>query len=231
MRALYQMGIINGIIVPRELYLGHSSLIKQMAINGIDVQDIYLTKRIIDKEIRMDDWFTFLQPYLSTKYLPYLEYHIADHCNLNCKACEHYSGLVSEPHYPDLEKFSSDLCKLHEFIDDIGTIRILGGEPLSQYNLFLTAMIIQTVKEHLPQVSIWIWSGYNIEEILAMTTPHLKLILSKIDAIVAGPYVESLRDITLPFRGSSNQKVFLFDHEKNICYNKENENEEYKLNV
>lgn len=129
-RALYQMGIINGIIVPRELYLGHSSLIKQMAINGIDVQDIYLTQRIIDKEIRMDDWFTFLQPYLSTKYLPYLEYHIADHCNLNCKACEHYSGLVNEPHYPDLEKFSSDLCKLHEFIDDIGTIRILGGEPL-----------------------------------------------------------------------------------------------------
>ena len=110
-------------------------------------------------------------------------------------------------------------------------LAILGGEPLSQYNLFLTAMIIQTVKEHLPQVSIWIWSGYNIEEILAMTTPHLKLILSKIDAIVAGPYVDSLRDITLPFRGSSNQKVFLFDHEKNICYNKENENEEYKLNV
>lgn len=49
---------------------------------------------------------------------------------MNCKACEHYSGLVKEPHFPKLDEFTRDFERLHEFIDDIGVIRILGGEPL-----------------------------------------------------------------------------------------------------
>ncbi len=62
--------------------------------------------------------------------MPYLEFHVADHCNLNCRACEHYSGLVKEPHFTNLKKFTRDFEQLHKFIDDIGYIRILGGEPL-----------------------------------------------------------------------------------------------------
>ena len=67
---------------------------------------------------------------LSDPYLPYLEFHVADHCNLNCKYCTHYSPLVAKPVFTDYEKFEADLQQLRKYIADIGVIRILGGEPL-----------------------------------------------------------------------------------------------------
>lgn len=113
----------------------------------------------------------------------------------------------------------------------VRSFAVLGGEPLSPHNAFLTAMVIQTVREHYPWIQIWVWSGYEIKDILSMTSPHIKNIISKVDAIVAGPYKKELRDISLPYRGSSNQKVFIVDHTKNKCYNKENEEEEFYFNV
>ena len=92
----------------------------------VNVEDIYLTNRL-SNEISLPN---FMESYFSSKYLPYLEYHVADHCNLNCRGCEHYSGLVKKPHFTDLKKFTKDFERLHEFIDDLGMIRILGGEPL-----------------------------------------------------------------------------------------------------
>lgn len=131
MRSLYQKGLIQGIIVPRELYAGATIVVPFMIHNGIDAEDIYITPRITDLDnITYDDLLHFLTPYYSAKYLPYLEFHVADHCNLNCKACEHYSSLVKSPKFTDLNKFTKDIKKLHEFVDDIGMIRILGGEPL-----------------------------------------------------------------------------------------------------
>lgn len=109
---------------------------------------------------------------------------------------------------------------------------VLGGEPLSPHNAFLTAMVVASVREKFPQIQIWLWSGYNMEDILTMTgSPHIRNILTKIDAVVAGPYEQARRDIGLPYRGSRNQKVFLFDRKKNVWYNKENEKQEYEFNV
>lgn len=98
---------------------------------------------------------------------------------------------------------------------------VLGGEPLARPNLFLTAMIIQEVRNVYPNIKIWLWSGYTMNEIMSnKSNSHLKLILQHIDTLVTGPFVQELRDITLPYRGSSNQEVWTLDHEKNIWYNK-----------
>lgn len=129
-RALYKLGTIHGIVVPRELIVGHTDLIQAILYGGIEAQDLYVTERIVGKTITGNQWLTFLCPYLSAKYLSYLEFHIADQCNLNCKACEHYSGLVDKPRYPAFDRFAKDFNTLHDYIDDIGVIRILGGEPL-----------------------------------------------------------------------------------------------------
>lgn len=148
--ALYNKGLIDKIIFPREQFIGQMPL--QLRKVGLKVENVYLTQRLsnsiflpdfvepsilakylpylaqrLSNSISLPD---FVEPYILAKYLPYLEFHIADHCNLNCKACSHYSGLVKEPHFPNLEQFTRDLERLHEFIDDIGVIRILGGEPL-----------------------------------------------------------------------------------------------------
>ena len=93
---------------------------------GVKIEDIYITCRL-KNNISVTD---FIQPYLSAKFLPYLEFHASDHCNLNCRGCSHFSGLVTKPTFPVLEIFTRDLEKLHKFIDDIKQIRIMGGEPL-----------------------------------------------------------------------------------------------------
>ena len=107
---------------------------------------------------------------------------------------------------------------------------ILGGEPLASYNLFLVQLLIKNVRDAYPDIPIWIWTGYNMDELKPAANPHLAQILESIDGLVAGPFIKDLRDITLPMRGSSNQKIFLFDKNKKLWYNKENEKEEYKFN-
>lgn len=89
------------------------------------------------------------------------------------------------------------------------TFCIMGGEPLCQENLFLTTMVITEMKKRIPDLKIWVWSGYEYEDIQKEVSlnPKVEYILNEINGLVTGPYIESLRDITLPMRGSSNQKI------------------------
>lgn len=84
---------------------------------------------------------------------------------------------------------------------------IMGGEPLCQENAFLTCLIIQEVRKHVPGIKIYIWSGYTYEELQQNTNPHIVDSLRQADVLIDGPYIEAERDITLPLRGSRNQRV------------------------
>ena len=84
---------------------------------------------------------------------------------------------------------------------------IMGGEPMCEENLFLVNMIINEVKNTLPQVKIFLWTGYIYEELKKRTDPYTKSILSSIDCIIDGPYEEDKRDISLFMRGSTNQRI------------------------
>ena len=83
---------------------------------------------------------------------------------------------------------------------------VMGGEPLCAENEFLTLLVIKTVKEKLPDVSVYIWSGYTYEE-LQKKSGHVNQILELSDYLIDGPYIHDLRDITLEMRGSTNQRV------------------------
>lgn len=76
----------------------------------------------------------------STFTLPYLEFHITDHCNLNCKSCTHFAPLAEE-NYLSIESFIKDMTRLSELFVNIPRMRILGGEPLlhPQVNSFVEA--------------------------------------------------------------------------------------------
>lgn len=87
------------------------------------------------------------------------------------------------------------------------TLCIMGGEPLCPNNLFLTQLIISTIKQELPETKIYIWTGYTIEELRKSTSKALQYILSTADVLIDGPYIEAERDITLPMRGSRNQRI------------------------
>lgn len=84
---------------------------------------------------------------------------------------------------------------------------VMGGEPLCEENLFLTYLVISHVREKVPGVKVYIWTGFLYEDLLKKSNPHLQKILELTDVLIDGPYVEKLRDITLPMRGSSNQSI------------------------
>lgn len=84
---------------------------------------------------------------------------------------------------------------------------IMGGEPLCEENLFLTNLVISHIREKVPGVKVYVWTGFLYEDLLKKSNPHLQKILELTDVLIDGPYIEELRDITLPMRGSSNQRV------------------------
>ena len=98
---------------------------------------------------------------------------------------------------------------LYEIYEAIGandierSFCVMGGEPMCEQNLFLTCLVLQNVKLHFPQVKIYLWTGYILEEL----DEKQKLILLYLDYLIDGPYIEAERDITLQMRGSKNQRI------------------------
>lgn len=90
---------------------------------------------------------------------------------------------------------------------------IMGGEPLCPENEFLTHLVISSVKEKLPNTKVYIWTGYTYEELLR-SGGRITQIFELTDYLIDGPYIEPLRDITLPMRGSSNQRVIKLKQDK-----------------
>ena len=85
------------------------------------------------------------------------------------------------------------------------SLAVMGGEPLCEANAFLTLLVVKTVRERLPKTKIYIWTGYEYEDLQKhKSDSHIRMILEYADYLIDGPYIEELRDITLPMRGSSN---------------------------
>lgn len=87
------------------------------------------------------------------------------------------------------------------------TFCIMGGEPLCDRNIFLTALLIQEVKKNYPDQKIYLWSGYAYEDLLNRKDNKTNYILDNIDCLIDGPFIKELKDVTLPMRGSSNQRI------------------------
>lgn len=129
-------------------------------------------------------------------------------CPHHCKGC----------HNPETWNFDGGkeftYNTLNEIVESLSangisrSLAIMGGEPLCEQNIFLTLLVVKTVKEKYPDIKIYIWSGYTYDYLLShMTDPHLEQVLDYADFLIDGPYIEELRDISLPMRGSSNQKI------------------------
>ena len=128
-------------------------------------------------------------------------------CPIRCKGC----------HNPESWDFEGGKEFTPEVISEIvegltangieRTFCIMGGEPLCMENLFLTTMLVKEVTARLPKVKIWIWTGYEAEDIFNRNDPKTTYLIQTVQGFVTGPYIEELRDITLSMRGSSNQQI------------------------
>lgn len=88
---------------------------------------------------------------------------------------------------------------------------VMGGEPLCEENSFLTHSVMAHVRKHYPDIKIYIWTGFKMEKFKHLDN-HAKQALLLADYVIDGPYIEAERDITLPMRGSRNQRVIPIDN-------------------
>ena len=87
-------------------------------------------------------------------------------------------------------------------LDEVKGLTILGGEPFQNEVDLLE--VLRDIKKEV-QKDIWIFSGYTYEEILK--DENKKKLLEECDILVDGRFVEALKDLSLRFRGSSNQRI------------------------
>lgn len=86
---------------------------------------------------------------------------------------------------------------------------VLGGEPLIERNLEELKILLSTIKKDFPHITIFLWTGFTIEEL----TSAQKEVTQYIDVLIDGQYNEKLRDVSLHLRGSSNQRIFRANNE------------------
>lgn len=93
----------------------------------------------------------------------------------------------------------------------INGLTLLGGEPFEPENQRALFPFVRRVKDAFPDKNIWAFSGFTYEELLqAGGYSHCEVteeLLSLLDVLVDGRFVEALKDISLRFRGSSNQRL------------------------
>lgn len=94
----------------------------------------------------------------------------------------------------------------------IKRVSILGGEPLAEENVHDVFDIIVKLKVDYPEKNIWLYTGYQFEDIINNSLKNTETTLREkvvkmCDVLVDGRYIDKLRDLTLKFRGSSNQRV------------------------
>lgn len=121
-------------------------------------------------------------------------------CSLHCKGCHN-----SETWDPD----GGEVFTCNDAADIIGWLKfpwisgltLSGGHPLEPYNIGSCTELCKEVKAYIPDKTIWLYTGWLWEDI-----KHLP-IMQYVDVIVDGPYIEEQRNISLPYCGSTNQRV------------------------
>lgn len=124
-------------------------------------------------------------------------------CTIRCKGCHNLeaqncnAGRVFDE---EAKKYLFEqLSKSY-----IKGITLSGGHPLEPSNFDTVLNLVREIKERFPTKDIWLYTGYTYEELYYK---EISRILLYIDILVDGPYIEEQRDITLPWRGSKNQRV------------------------
>ena len=133
-------------------------------------------------------------------------------CRNHCKNC--FNPETWDFNYG--EKFTADT---EESIlkgmdkDYIKGFTLLGGDPFAPENAEILAPFMEKMRKRFPKKSLWCFTGYDFEADLLTgkkgDADTVMRILKCLDVLVDGKFVEELKDLSLLFRGSSNQRIIL----------------------
>ena len=122
-------------------------------------------------------------------------------CEFHCKNCfnpETWNFDKGEEFTDEVIEKVLDLCKE----DHIAGLSILGGEPMHPKNIEGTTKLAKAFKERYPEKTIWAWSGFLFDQYVKE-----KEVANYLDVLVDGQFVDELRNPTLKWKGSANQRV------------------------
>lgn len=131
-------------------------------------------------------------------------------CTHHCKNCfnkETWDFNFGKPFTKEVEDSIIDMLS-SDYIDGFS---LLGGEPFEPQNQRVLTPFLKRIKENFPGKSIWCYTGYLFDdELLSESRARCECtdeMLSLIDVLVDGEFVQDLYNITLAFRGSENQRI------------------------
>ena len=132
-------------------------------------------------------------------------------CRNNCPGC--FNKEAQDFNHG--EEFTEEtINKIVSFIKDhdyVAGLTFLGGEPMEEENQVGILPLILKLKKECPTKTIWLYTGYYLEQFQESGKKFVKditkQILDNVDVIVDGPFIEKLKNISLQFRGSENQHI------------------------
>lgn len=131
-------------------------------------------------------------------------------CPHHCKGCFNevtWDFTYGKPYTQETINHILELLKP----DYIKGITFLGGEPMAPSNQESVLNTMRQIKEHYTNKDIWLYTGYLLDtDIMGKmvdTLPHTSEILSYIDVLVDGPFIEEQKNLNLQFKGSENQRI------------------------
>lgn len=142
-------------------------------------------------------------------------------CYNNCVGCfnkEQQDFTYGKPYTKEIEK------EILEYVSKpyVAGLSILGGDPMCQNIDGLYDLIILCQKTKNMGKTVWLWTGFTWESLM-ISPVHIELIKT-CDIVVDGPFIEAKKDLTLAFRGSSNQRIIdvkkSLDKGEVVCYDK-----------
>lgn len=117
--------------------------------------------------------------------------------------CRHHCPGCHNPHTWDFAQGTPmTVDEIMQIVEENGfNVTLTGGDPL--YSLPAIIPLIQAI--NAAGYSIWLYTGFTYEQLLSL--PDIEAILPLLEAIVDGPFEQDKRDLSLSFRGSSNQRI------------------------
>ena len=132
-------------------------------------------------------------------------------CHFHCPGC--HNPAAQDFNYGrdyDLDIRQEIMQKLNKN-GVMRTLSILGGEPLNKENIGDVLNLIGWCKLDYPDLKVYVWTGYTIEELEARDDADVRAVLRNITCLIDGRYEQDKRDTTLPLRGSSNQRIIMME--------------------
>ena len=133
-------------------------------------------------------------------------------CEFHCKNCFNPETWT----FDEGKEFTDEtISRVLELCDNpnISGLSILGGEPMHPINIEGTTKLAKAFKEKYPNKTLWAWTGFLFDKWVKD-----KEVAKYLDVLVDGQYVDELRNPTLQWKGSSNQRVI--DVQKSLKENK-----------